>query len=451
MAETERLAGFIDDTEFSDIPLDAIEAGKRAIRDYAGVAVFGSQHAVGNRLSRFVDRFGPGEQATVFGRGTASATGAALANGGFGHAVDYDDTFESIVIHPTSPTFPAALAAAELVDGAGQDVMTGYLVGVEAAFRIGHATYPSHYDQGFHATGTIGTFGGAAAAGSVLGLSPTELAHAFGIAASSASSLKKNFGSMTKPYHAGHAAEMGLRAALLAQDGFTADPEIMEGPIGYGAVMTPGGDYDPSAITDGLGSDWAVHDIGFKPYPSGVITHAAMEALRRIVIEEDLEPSDVERIVVTLDEAATEMLHHKQPADALQAKFSIEFCLAAILLERDVDIHAFSDDYVQSDRSQSTIQLVERAFEPNLFGDEFAGYGGRVLVETVDGSEYVEEERRAPGGPSNPITEERWIDKFETCAGTVLRDDQVDDLKRAIDGLEDQGSIAELTTAVTPE
>ena len=451
MAETARLTGFIADTEFSDIPTDAIESAKPAIRDYLGVAVFGSHHAVGDRLSEYVDRFEPGDQATVFGRGTASATGAALANGGFGHAVDYDDTFESIVIHPTSPTFPAALAAAELIDGTGQDVVTGYLLGVETAFRIGHATYPSHYDQGFHATGTIGTFGGAAAAGAMLGLSGSEIEHAFGIAASSSSSLKKNFGSMTKPYHAGHAAEMGLRAALLAKDGFTADPEILEGPIGYGAVMTPGGDYDPAEITDQLGSDWAVHDIGFKPYPSGVITHAAMEALRRIVIEQALEPSDVDRIVVTLDDAATEMLHHKQPADALQAKFSIEFCLAAILLERDVDIHAFTDEYVQADRTQSTLQIVERAFEPNLFGDEFAGYGGRVVVQTVDGEEFIAEERRAPGGPSNPIDEQRWNDKFETCVGTVLGDEQVETLKRVIDDIEDIGSVADLTSAVTPE
>lgn len=447
MPETDRLATFVTETGFDDIPTDAVDEAKRAIRDYVGVALFGSQHAVGDRLTRYVDRSSPGDQATVIGRGTASAAGAALANGGFGHAVDYDDTFESIVIHPTSPTFPAATAAAELDGATGRGVLTGYIVGTEVAYRIGHATYPSHYDQGFHATGTIGVFGGAAAAGSVLDLSRAEVEHAFGIAASSASSLKKNFGSMTKPYHAGHAAEMGVRAAMLAGDGFTAGPAILEGPIGYGNVMTPAGDYDPTAITEAVGTTWAIHDIGYKPYPSGVITHAAMEALRRIVIEEDLRPDGVERIVVTLDDAATEMLHHERPADALQAKFSIEFCLAAVLLERNVAIHHFTDDYVQSDPVRSALALIDRDFEPNLFGDEFAGYGARVVVETVDGSTLVDEERRAPGSPTNPLDEARWVDKFETCAGTVLSDDAVATVAQAIETLEEAGSFADLIAA----
>lgn len=447
MPETERLAQFVTGTAFSDISDAAVEDAKRSIRDYVGVALFGSQHAVGDRLTRYTDRYAPGEQATVFGRGSASAPGAALANGGFGHAVDYDDTFESIVIHPTSPVFPAAFAAAELEGTDGTAVLTGYVLGVETAFRVGHATYPSHYDQGFHATGTIGTFGAAAAAGSVLDLTVDEVRHAFGIAASSSSSLKKNFGSMTKPYHAGHAAEMGLRAALLAGDGFTGDKAILDGPIGYGEVMTPGGDYDPSKITDGLGESWAVGDIGYKPYPSGVITHAAMEVLREIVIDEDLRPEDVEQIIVTLDAAASEMLHHERPEDALQAKFSIEFCLAAVLLERDVTIHEFTDEYVRSEEARSTVTLVDRDFEPNLFGDEFAGYGARVIVRTTDGDEFAGEERRAPGSPSNPLPETRWVEKFETCAGTVLPGDDVESLHRAVDTLEESGSLAALTAA----
>ncbi len=448
MPETERLAGFVSETAYSDISDAAVADAKRAIRDYVGVALFGSQHAVGERLTRYTNRYAPGDQATVIGRETASAPGAALANGGFGHAVDYDDTFESIVIHPTSPVFPAALAAAELEGATGTDVLTGYVLGAEAAYRVGHATYPSHYEQGFHATGTIGAFGAAAAAGSVLDLTVDEIQHAFGIAASSSSSLKKNFGSMTKPYHAGHAAEMGLRAALLAGDGFTADPAILEGPIGYGEVTTPGGDYDPSEITDGLGESWAVRDIGYKPYPSGVITHAAMEALRRIVTEEDLGPADVEQVIVTLDAAASEMLHHERPEDALQAKFSIEFCLAAVLLERDVTIHEFTDDYVQTEAVRSTIELVDRDFEPDLFGDEFAGYGARVIVRTADGEEFVAEERRAPGSPSNPLPESRWVEKFESCAGTVLSDDRVETVAAAIETLQEPGSLADLTSSV---
>ena len=450
MGETETLATFVVETDLDAVPAAARDHAKRAVTDYLGVALFGSTHAVGDRLGGYVDRFEPGDGATVLGRGTASPTGAALANGGFGHAVDYDDTFESIVIHPTSPVFPAALAAAEHADATGRNVLEAYVLGTEVAFRVGHATYPAHYEQGFHATGTIGAFGAAAAAGSVLGLEADTLRHALGVAASASSSLKKNFGSMTKPYHAGHAAQAGLRAALLATDGFTADPDILEGPIGYGAAMTPDGSYDPSAITEGLGETWAVEDVGFKPYPSGVITHAAMEAMRRLVVEHDLAPDDVKRVVATLDDAATEMLHHREPADALQAKFSIEFCLAAVLRERDVGIHEFTDGYVTQPETRAAVALVERAFEPNLFGDDFAGYGARVVVETTDGERLVEEEHRAPGAPSNPLPDERWDAKYDECARAALPAEAADAAADAVAALEEPGSLARLLDAVRP-
>ncbi|WP_254546754.1 MmgE/PrpD family protein [Halomarina pelagica] len=444
MDETTALASFAVSTELSDVPEPEIDHAKRAVRDYLGVAVYGSRHEVGDRIAAYVEASSPGTDATVFARGSASAPGAALANGTFGHAIDYDDTFESIVIHPTSPVFAAALAAAERADADGRALLAGYAVGVETAFRVGHATYPSHYDNGWHSTGTVGSFGAAAAAASVLGLSVEETRHAFGVVASGSSSLKRNFGSMTKPLHAGHAAQIGVRAALLAREGFTADPSVLSGEIGYGAVMTPGGGYDPGEITDGLGETWSLTDVGFKPYPSGVITHAAMDALRGIVEREDLAPADVASITVALDDAASEMLIHADPQNALQAKFSIEFCLAAVLRERDAGVREFTDEYVAEAETRDAIARVERAFEPNLFGAEFAGYGARVTVETTDGEEHVAEERHAPGGPTNPVSEARLRAKFDECAGTVLGADDADALAAAVVDLESDGALSDL-------
>jgi 2-methylcitrate dehydratase PrpD len=449
MAETHTLAEFAVTTTFDDIPSDVVERAKRAIKDYVGVALYGSQHAVGDRISSYVEWCLSGDDATVLGRGTASPPGAALANGAFGHAIDYDDTFESIVIHPTSPVFPAALASVEMADGSGRDALTAYIVGCEAAFRTGHATYPSHYDNGWHSTGTVGTFGAAAAAASALGLSVEETEYAFGIAASCSSSLKKNFGTMTKPLHAGHAAQMGVRAALLADAGFTADDAVFEGDIGYGRVMTPGGEYDPSAITDGLGERWAVDDIGYKPYPSGVITHAAMDALREVVEREDLQPDDVESVRVALDDAASEMLIHADPSDALQAKFSIEFCLTAILRERDAGVREFSDEYVADPRTRAVMATVEREFEPNLFGGEFAGYGARVTLTTTDGEEYVGIEKYAPGSPNNPVSDERLDAKFFECAEPTVGRDRAATIAAAIDDLDTDPSLDRLLTNAT--
>ena len=437
MGETAALAEFIATTDLDTVPADVVNHAKQAIRDYTGVAIYGAHHEVGDTVSAYVDRCLPGDEATLLGRDSASPAGAALANGAFGHAIDYDDTFESIVIHPTSPVFPAALAAGETTAAAsGAEVLQGYIIGVETAFRVGHSTYPEHYDNGWHSTGTVGSFGAAAAAASVLELSEEQTKHALGIVASSSSSLKKNFGTMTKPLHAGHAAQQGVRAALLASDGFTADEAILEENLGYGQVMTPGGEYKPAEITDELGETWAVTDIGYKPYPSGVITHAAMEAMRDLVQTNELTADNINQVRVALDDAASEMLHHERPADALQAKFSIEFCLAAIMLEGDAGVREFSDEYVGRDDVQAQIQKIDREFEENLFGGRFAGYGARVTVETVDGEEYVTEMREGPGSPSNPVADERLRAKFFECVETQFDRDRAEAIAECIESLE---------------
>ncbi|MFB6149400.1 MAG: MmgE/PrpD family protein [Halobacteriales archaeon] len=436
MTHTAALADRIADTDFEAYEESTVDQAKQAIRDYVGCAIYGYQHPIGERIREYVEAALPGQAASILGGGSASPAGAALVNGTIGHAIDYDDTFESIVLHPTSPVFPAAFAMAETADADGQELVTGYITGVETAYQLGHATNPGHYDHGFHNTGTIGSFGSTAAAASVLGLDAEATAKALGIVASTASSLKRNFGSMTKPLHAGHAAQMGVRAAMLADSGFTADDAILDDEMGYGAVMTPDGTYDPTPLEADFADGDGVADIGYKPYPSGVITHAAMEALRRIVLAEDLTPADVETITVTLDDAASEMLIHAQPENALQAKFSIEFCLVAILRERTVGVKEFSDEYVTEAATREQLGKVERAFEPNLFGDRFAGYGARVVVETTDGRRIAAEERQAPGSPSNPVGEKRLKRKFEQTSGVVLNRSAVTRLDDAIDRLE---------------
>lgn len=444
MSETQQLAAFVVEAEYGDLPADVIEHAKTAILDYVGVAVYGAEHEVGERIASYVERCMSGQESTVIGRTRASPPGAALANGVFGHAIDYDDTFESIVLHPTAPTFAATLAAGETVDATGRELLVSYVVGVETAFRVGHSTYPSHYEKGWHATGTTGSFGATAAAASVMGLDVETTAQAFGIVASGSSSLKKNFGTMTKPLHAGHAAEQGVRAALLASEGFTADTAVFEETLGYGEVMTTEGGYDPEELTADLGEEWGTLDIGFKPYPSGVITHAAMEALREQVIEHDLRPEDVDRIEVALDDAASEMLHHHEPTDGLQAKFSIEFCLAAVLRERDPGIHEFTDGYVTSEETREGIVKVERAFEPNVLGGDYAGYGARVTVETTGGDTLTTSMREAPGSPSNPMSDERLRAKFVENVAARTDENHARELLEAVERLDENGGLSGL-------
>lgn len=450
MGETQLLAEYIAGAEFADVPEEVKTKAKKAIVDMVGVALYGSRHEVGGHIREYVNTMAPGEQATMLGGGTASTAGAALANGTCAHAVDYDDTFESIVIHPSGPVFSAALAMAESVDATGTELLTGYITGIETAYRTGQSVYPSHYDNGWHSTGTAGSFGATAAAASIASLSEAEIQHALGIVASGSSSLKKNFGTMTKPLHPGHAAQMGVRATVLAESGFTADTEIFEGEIGYGAAMSVGDTYDPSEITAGLGQQWAVTDIGYKPYPSGVITHAAMDALRELLVQEELDTADVESVTVSLDEAASEMLHHENPSTGLEAKFSIEFCLAAVLRDRDPGIHEFTDAYVNEPATETQIAKINRDFQENMFGGDFANYAAQLRVTTKDGTEFTTEERYAPGSPNNPMSEDRLRAKFDECAESALPAAAATSVYEAIISLESEGSFEDLLAAANP-
>jgi 2-methylcitrate dehydratase PrpD len=176
-----------------------------------------------------------------------------------------------------------------------------------------------------------------------------------------------------------------------------------------------------------------------------------MEATRRLVAEHDLAPETVERVTVTLDEAASEMLIHAQPENELQAKFSIEFCLAAVIREGDAGVREFTDEYVTAPATRAVIERVDRDFEPDLFGDEFAGYGARVVVETTDGETLTAEERRAPGSPTNPLPEARWEAKFEDCTAPVLEEAARTEILDAVDGLAEPGALDRLVAASRPD
>lgn len=447
MRPTKKLADSIVGVDYNDIPEIVTDHAKLAIRDYVGVAIYGSQDEVGDIITDYVSESYNGTESSIIGQGRTSPAGAALANGTFGHAIDYDDTFESIVIHPTSPIFPAALAIGEMVNAESKEVLLGYIVGVETAYRVGQSISPEHIDDGWHCTATAGSFGATAAAVKVLGLNGTEVAQAFGIVGSGSSALKKNFGTMTKPLHAGHAAEQGVRAAILSKNGFTAEQEILEGDLGYCEVMTHDTGHNPSKAISNFGKEWAVLDIGFKPYPSGVITHAAMDALRDLILQNEIDVDNIGEIRVALDDAASEMLHHKRPTNALEAKFSIEFCLAVILLAKDPGVQEFTDEFVGRQDVQDKIQLVTREFEDDLFDGGFADYGARVSVEMVDDSEYVQENRDAPGTPNNPISEERLHEKFIECTEEVFDKEQASILSACIDDL-DNRSLSEFSAYI---
>src|SRR5438046_7330324 len=267
---TKYVSEFIVNTKYQDIPEEVLALGRKSILDGFGLALAGSVSPMGPLIRQYVEKFAaPGSKASVIGTGMKVPTRfAALANGTFIHADDYDDPQLSVapdrvyglLTHPTVPVLPSVFALAETNRYTGEDLTLAYHVGVEVECKIAEAISPRHYGAGFHSTGTLGSFGGAAACAKLLKLDTKRIANALGIAGAQAAGLRSNFGSMTKPFTAGHAAENGVVAADLASIGWTASEELLEAKEGW--FSAAGGGFDPEAIMNRLGKPWKFADRG---------------------------------------------------------------------------------------------------------------------------------------------------------------------------------------------
>src|SRR5882724_3210433 len=299
MSAIARIAEFVVKTSLRDCPDAAIVQIRRAALDTLGVMLAGAAEPVAASVRAVARAEGGTPLCTVIGTSMRAApTWAALANGTAAHAHDFDDTNFALLGHPSAPLLAAALACAEAEPADGAAVVLAYLVGFEVSVALGLALNPDHYTRGWHATSSIGTLGCAAAAASVLGLDPVQTRHALGVAASLASGLKENFGSMTKPFHAGHAARNGVFAAMAAREGLTASDSALDGRQGYAAAFGQV-TLAPDAF-DALGSRWQIlaSGIAVKPYPSCALTHSAIDALLALRSAHGLHPEQVADVEV---------------------------------------------------------------------------------------------------------------------------------------------------------
>src|SRR5438046_5605336 len=339
---TKYVSEFIVNTKYQDIPEEVLALGRKSILDGFGLALAGSVSPMGPLIRQYVEKFAaPGSKASIIGTGMKVPTRfAALANGVFIHADDYDDTQLSVaparvyclLTHPTVPVLPPVFALAELNHYTGEELTLAYHIGVEVECKIAEAISPRHYGAGFHSTGTLGSFGSVAACAKLLKLDARRSANALGIAGAEAAGLRSNFGSMTKPFTAGHAAENGVVAADLASIGWTASEEILEAKEGW--FSAAGGGFDPQAIMNRLGKPWTFANPGvsIKPFPSGSLTHPAMGEMLRLAREQNIQAPNVEKVDMGGNSAMMAALIHHRPENSLQAKFSLEFCMSFILL-----------------------------------------------------------------------------------------------------------------------
>ena len=450
MRATSAIAEFIAKSRWEDCPSGAVDAARRAILDCLGVMLAGSVEPAARIVTDIARSEGGAPLATVVG--TPLRTGAvwaALANGTAAHALDFDDTNFAMMGHPTAPVLSAALAAGELALADGRALVHAFLLGFEVETTLAEVLNPAHYEKGFHATGTLGTMGAAAAAARLLGLDATQTRTALAIAASQASGLKENFGTMTKPFHAGHAARSGVLSGLLACEGFTASEQALEGPQGYFAVLGAGKREERALET--LGAPWKILKTGVavKPYPSCACTHSIIDSaleLRRI---HAIAPEQVEHVTVGVGASVPRILIHSNPRSGLEAKFSGEFSAAAALCEGRVGIATFRDDKTDDPAIKALMKRVRVVVDPEIPGEGDQHVWTRVTLRLRDGREVSVAPRPVPGHPGSPLSLDQLREKFRDCARIALPDDRVESVRQMVEDLDGCPDLRSLTAILS--
>ena len=391
-----------------------------------------------------------GDACVLFGApARASASGAALANGTAAHALDYDDMCFVSLAHPSAPLVPAILAAAEVVRATGRAVLDAYVVGFEIEARLGALMNPRHYRRGWHCTSTLGTIGAAAAVSRLFGLDAAATGHALAIAASEASGLKENFGTMVKPLHAGLAARNGVLAALLARGGMTASDQALDGPQGFLAAMDSEGTALAGAIAD-IGTRWELVDTGItvKLYPSCAGTHPSLDAVLELRRRERFTAHEVERIDIDVDSIVPTILIYERPATGLEGKFSLPFCVAAAVVSGRVGIDTFEAEGLANPDVRSLMPRVVMRVDSSLDAGGLPLTQARVTVTLRGGRVLTRPANGARGYPAQPASAEELDAKFLSCARVALTDAAAEKalgLLRKIDEIDD---IRTLTSAL---
>jgi 2-methylcitrate dehydratase PrpD len=423
---TRAVANFIVRTRYEDIPSDVIELGKKSILDSIGLALAGSVAHTGEIGREYIQSLGLVKgAASVIGSSLKIAPRfAALLNGIGIHADDYDDTQLAVaadrtyglLTHPSATALAASLAVAEAAGQSGRDLMLAYHLGVEVQCKIAEAISPRHYEHGFHSTGTMGTIGASAAAAKARRLDELKTARALSIASSSASGLRENFGTMTKPLHAGRAAENGVAAADLAALGWTATDQALEAQRGF--FRAAAGGFDPGAIAGKLSQPWTFRSpgISIKPHPSGSLTHPGMTELARLIRVNAIKAENIDRVDVGVNRNIPTALIHRRPKDHLQAKFSMEFCFAALLLYGRAGLWEFTDAVVVRPEVQQMIERIHVNVHPEA---EKAGLNKMTTLIDVrlrDGRRISGRADFGKGSPQIPMSYAEVAEKFSDCA-----------------------------------
>lgn len=447
MEATTVLSEFASKTRLDDISAEAIAATKRHILDCTGVALAATAEPAGRIVVDITREQGGGPTAAVLGTGLrTSVVAAAWANGSLAHLLDFDDTGFS---HPTACILPAALAMAEETGATGADLVAAVCVGLEVFERMSSSGRQHEHvlrKTGFHPTSLYGCSAAAAGAGSIVGLNPKQMGVAIGLAAANAGGLTQHFGTWGKGIHAGNAARAGVTSVLLARKDYGADPAGLEGDYGFYSAFHGAGNYTLDKMADGLGTHWSIVDPGLtvKRYPCCGGNLRALDAAEALVVEHDIHFDDVERLEVDVHPDLLDVVRFHKPEDGFRGKFSIDYVLAAMLLDRRVDLDSFSDSYCSAPRMRAALDKTVVNAHPEWPNDRDARRRTPVTITMKDGRTFTKQVDAARGSPGNPMTRDELVDKYRGCAARVLKGEGLDRSIAALESLETIPSVKTL-------
>lgn len=399
------------------VPTAAVSVIHMGFTDCVGAMIAGRNEPPPQKLKAALAP-APGEAIVLFGEETASAPEAAWINGTAAHALDYDDV--ALRGHPSTVLVPAILAEAEALGATGRQMVAAYAAGYEIWAELVSREVDHHHVKGWHPTGIFGAIAASAACASLRGLDAQQSAHAIGLGASQSAGLVANFGSMAKPFHAGHAAHAGVMAARLAAHGFTASLDALEHPLGFLAAVSPAGRFD---VESPLEESWKWRilnsRLSIKKYPTCYATHRALDGMLDLLKATPIDVSSVRRVNVSLSRRNIEVLRNHSPQTGLEAKFSMEFAMASALIAGRATLVELCDEFVRRADVQEMMRRVtlepDDRLDPNPNADGYAIHD-LVTVETEDGRRVMGEKvNQVRGGADKPLSRDDLWTKFESC------------------------------------
>jgi 2-methylcitrate dehydratase PrpD len=436
MDATARIARFVVETEFRKIPSEAIKLAKTAVLDCLGVALAGSKESSARICAEIARQEHAKEESSVIGQGfKSSAMHAAFANGTAAHALDFDHSF-TLMGQPTAPIIPAIISLGESLGSSGRRCLEAYVAGFETITKL-VMSLRQRSEDGWHPPSSFGSFGAGVACAKLHGLNQSQVEMTLGTAASMASGLVCNFGTMSKPLHVGLGARNGVMAAKLAQSGFTANKQAIEAGLGFYEVFYPGAEPDRRPLEE-LGTVYELINSGIriKPYPCGGLTHPAIDGVLEFKTKHEITAEMIESIDVGVARHTFERIVFRVPENGLQGKFSMPYLLARAIIDGRLFLDAFTDSAVKDKNVLRLAEKIQMHLDPDLQPTVQGSRPCKVTIRLRDGRRFSRQIDYAKGSREAPMTDDELKQKFTDCARESLDDSSIERIIEHVEHLE---------------